>query len=51
LVVHFPLALLTGAALFYVLAWLVGAESLGWTALWFLVLGTASGAIAGGTGL
>lgn len=51
LVVHFPLALLPGAALFYVLAWLAGRESLGWTALWFLVLGTASGAIAGGTGL
>ncbi len=51
LVVHFPLALLPAAALFYLLAWLAGRESLGWTALWLLVLGTASGAIAAGTGL
>jgi uncharacterized membrane protein len=51
LVVHFPLALLPGAALFYLLAWLAGRESLAWTALWFLVLGTASGAVAAGTGL
>jgi uncharacterized membrane protein len=51
LVVHFPLALLPGAALFYLLAWLARRESLAWTALWFLVLGTVSGAIAGGTGL
>lgn len=51
LVVHFPLALLPGATLFYLLAWLAGRESLAWTALWFLVLGTASGAVAAGTGL
>jgi len=51
LVVHLPLALLPGAALFYLLAWLAGRESLAWTALWFLVLGTASGAVAAGTGL
>ena len=42
LVVHFPLALLPGAALLYVLAWLAGRESMAWTALWFLVLRTAS---------
>ncbi len=51
LVVHFPLALLPGAALFYLLAWLSGRESLAWPALWFLVLGTASGTVAAGTGL
>src|SRR2546427_3435990 len=33
------------------LAWLAGRESLAWTALWFLVLGTASAAVAAGTGL
>ena len=51
LVVHFPLALLPGAALLYVLAWLAGRESLAWTALWFLALGTVSAAVAAGTGL
>jgi uncharacterized membrane protein len=51
LVVHFPLALLPSAAFFYVLAWLVRRESLAWTALWFLVLGTASAAVAVAAGL
>ena len=51
LVVHFPLALLPGAALFYMLAWLAGRESLAWTALWFLALRTVSAAVAAGTGL
>jgi uncharacterized membrane protein len=51
LAVHFPLALLPGAALFYLLAWLADRESLAWTALWLLVLGTASAAIAAATGL
>ena len=51
LVVHFPLALLPGATLFYVLAWLARRESLAWTALWLLLLGTASAAVAAGTGL
>jgi len=51
LVVHCPLVLLPGAALLYVLAWLVGRESLAWTALWVLSLGTASAAAAAGTGL
>jgi len=51
LVVHCPLVLLPGAALLYVLAWLVGCESLAWTALWVLSLGTASAAAAAGTGL
>jgi uncharacterized membrane protein len=51
LVVHFPLALLPGAALFYVLAWLTGRESLTWTGLWLLVLGTVAAAVAASTGL
>jgi len=51
LVVHCPLVLLPGAALLYALAWLVGRESLAWTALWVLSLGTASAAAAAGTGL
>lgn len=51
LVVHFPLALLPVATLFYLLAWLSGRDSLAWTALWLLVLGSVSGAVAAGTGL
>jgi uncharacterized membrane protein len=51
LVVHFPLALLPVATLFYLLAWLSGRDSLAWTALWLLVVGSASGAVAAGTGL
>jgi uncharacterized membrane protein len=51
LVVHFPLAFLPGAALFYVLAWLTGREPLAWTGFWLLVLGTVSAAVAAGTGL
>lgn len=51
LVVHFPLAFLTGAALLYLLAGLARRESWGWTALWFLVLGTVSAAVAVATGL
>jgi uncharacterized membrane protein len=51
LVVHFPLALLPVATLLYLLAWLSGRDSLAWTALWLLVLGSVSGAAAAGTGL
>ncbi len=51
LVVHLPLAFLPGAALFYVLAWLAGRDSLAWTAFWLLLLGTASAAVAAATGL
>jgi len=51
LVVHFPLAFLPAAALFYVVAWLTGRASLAWTALWLLVLGAVSAAVAAGTGL
>jgi uncharacterized membrane protein len=51
LVVHFPLALLPVATLFYLLAWLSGRDSLAWTALWLLAVGSVSGAVAAGTGL
>jgi uncharacterized membrane protein len=51
LVVHFPVAFLPGAVLFYVVAWLTGRPSLAWTAFWLLVLGAVSGAVAAGTGL
>ena len=51
LVVHLPLALLPSAVLFYLLAWLTGRESLAWTALWVLLLGTVSAAVAAATGL
>ena len=51
LVVHFPLALLPGAALFYVLAVVSGRESFAWTGFWLLVLGTLAGGVAVATGL
>jgi uncharacterized membrane protein len=51
LVVHFPIAFLTGAALVYILSWATGRESLAWTALWLLVLGALSAAVAVATGL
>jgi uncharacterized membrane protein len=51
LVVHFPLALLPGAVLLYFIAGLSGRESLAWTALGLLGLGTLGGAVAVGTGL
>ncbi|MEO8603883.1 MAG: DUF2231 domain-containing protein [bacterium] len=51
LVVHFPVAFLSGAALLYLLAWLAGHDAWAWTGLWLLVLGTLSAAVAVGTGL
>ena len=51
LVVHFPVAFLTGAALLYILAGLGGRQSWAWTALWLLVLGSVSAAVAVATGL
>ena len=51
LVVHFPLALLPAAALFYLLALLSGRESFAWTGLWLLGLGTLAGGVAVATGL
>lgn len=45
LVVHFPIALIYGAALLYFLAWILRREAMMWAALWMLVLG-ALGALA-----
>ncbi len=50
LVVHFPIAFLYGAALLYFIAWLTRRDAIAWAALWFLVLGLLSGALAVGTG-
>jgi uncharacterized membrane protein len=47
LVVHFPLGLLPGAALLYILAWSTGRESLAWVAFWLLILGALGAAVAG----
>lgn len=51
LVVHFPIAFLMGAALFYGLAWVFGKNSLSVTAFSMLVLGVLSAGAAVGTGL
>jgi uncharacterized membrane protein len=51
LVVHFPIAFLTGAALVYFLSWVTGREAVAWTALWLLLLGALSAAVAVATGL
>ena len=51
LIVHFPIALLPVSGLFYLLGWLTGKESCGWTALWLLGLGTLGAAAAVATGL
>jgi len=50
LVVHFPIAFLYGAAMLYFIAWIMRRDSIAWAALWFLVLGLISIAIAVGTG-
>ena len=51
LVVHFPIAFLVGAALFYLLAWIFPRPSLATTAFSLLILGAISAAAAVGTGL
>ena len=51
LLVHFPIAFLTGAALLYFAAAATGRAMLAWTALWLLVLGTLSALAAVATGL
>lgn len=51
LVVHYPVALLTLAALLYVVAWVSRRDSWAWTALWMLALGTLGAALAVWTGL
>jgi uncharacterized membrane protein len=51
LVVHFPIAFLTGAALFYFLAWIFRKDTLLTTAFALLILGAFSACVAAGTGL
>jgi uncharacterized membrane protein len=51
LVVHFPIAFLVGAALFYLLAWVLRKDFLATTAFSVLILGAISAAAAVGTGL
>ena len=51
LVIHFPIGLLMGAALFYFAAWIFKKEDLAKTGFWVLLLGALSLAVAVGTGL
>lgn len=51
LVVHFPLGLLPGAALLYLMAWSTGRQSLAWAAFWLLILGMLGAAVTAATGL
>ena len=51
LVVHFPLAFLAGAALFYFLSWIFRNQTFATTAFLLLILGTLSAGAAVGTGL
>lgn len=51
LFVHYPIGLLTAAALFYVAAWLLRRDGLATAGFWMLLAGTLGGAIAVGTGL
>ena len=51
LVVHFPIAFLVGAALFYFLSWTLRNQTLAATAFLLLILGTLSAGAAVATGL
>ncbi len=51
LVVHFPIAFLVGAALFYFLSWIFRNQTFATTAFLLLILGTLSAGAAVGTGL
>jgi len=51
LVVHFPIAFLVGAGMFYILSWIIPRDPLPHTAFFLLLLGTISAAAAVGTGL
>ena len=51
LTVHFPIAFLVGAALFYGAAWILKRSSLATTAFWLLLAGAVSASVAVGTGL
>jgi uncharacterized membrane protein len=51
LIVHFPIALLMSAALFYLLALIIRKDPFATTAFFLLVLGAISACVAAGTGL
>ena len=51
LVIHFPIGLLMGAALFYFAAWVFKKEDFAKTAFWVLMAGALSLAVAVATGL
>jgi uncharacterized membrane protein len=51
LVVHFPIAFLTGGALFYFLSWIFRNQAFATTAFLLLILGTLAAGVAVGTGL
>jgi uncharacterized membrane protein len=51
LLVHFPIAFLMGAALFYFLSWIFKNEKFAFMAFMLLLLGTISAGAAVGTGL
>jgi uncharacterized membrane protein len=51
LVVHFPIAFLVGAALFYFLSWILSNQTFATTALLLLILGTLAAGAAVATGL
>jgi len=51
LVIHFPIAFLMGAALFYFAAWVFKKDDFAKTGFWVLLLGALSLAVAIGTGL
>lgn len=50
LFVHFPIAFLYGAALLYAIGWLMRRDAIAFAALWLLVLGAVSAALAAYTG-
>lgn len=51
LVIHFPIAFLMGAALFYFAAWIMKKDDFAKAGFWTLLLGTLSLAVSIGTGL
>ncbi len=51
LIIHFPIAFLMGAALFYFAAWALKNNDFAKTGFWVLLLGALSLAVAVGTGL
>ena len=51
LIVHFPIAYLVGAALFYLLAWVFRKDSFATAAFWMLVLGFGGILLAAASGL